>query len=219
MTLDAVSLSLSGVFEAGQAYVALSRARALTSVTLTDASFDARSVRAHPAAVSFYEALEAQEKGRKARALARTEARAQAHAKVTAQAQAQARMGAHAKAMAPSKAMAQAQSKPRTPPRPPSVSIVATVTAAKAVVAAPQPHMRAQPPSVSGFQAAAVVSSAASKAPPSTAFSLSAFFHPNRRARPVASPPPKDGKFSRCAISPTIASPPHKWSRTIDAGL
>lgn len=65
MTLDAAALSLKDVFECGQAYVALSRLRALMGVTLTG-DFDAAHVRAHPKVVEFYEKLEADEKQRAA---------------------------------------------------------------------------------------------------------------------------------------------------------
>ncbi len=56
MTLDAVEMSLARVFEVGQAYVALSRARSLATLSLTD-RFEKDVVKAHPAVVAFYEAL------------------------------------------------------------------------------------------------------------------------------------------------------------------
>ena len=68
MTLDAVALSLAQVFEAGQAYVALSRARSLASVTLADAFFDPHTVRASPIVIRFYEKLGLAEKAREAKA-------------------------------------------------------------------------------------------------------------------------------------------------------
>jgi len=52
-SLDAVSMSLSRVFEAGQAYVALSRARSLEGLSLVD-KFDPACVRACPIAVGFH---------------------------------------------------------------------------------------------------------------------------------------------------------------------
>ncbi|XP_071451511.1 ATP-dependent DNA helicase PIF1 [Hetaerina americana] len=52
LTLDCVEMSLSRVFEAGQAYVALSRARALKSLRIID--FSASQVRAHPDVLRFY---------------------------------------------------------------------------------------------------------------------------------------------------------------------
>jgi ATP-dependent DNA helicase PIF1 len=54
MQLDCIDLSTAGIFEAGQAYVGLSRATTLAGVHLTD--FDPRKVRAHPAALRFYSA-------------------------------------------------------------------------------------------------------------------------------------------------------------------
>ncbi|KAH8409532.1 hypothetical protein KR222_008022 [Zaprionus bogoriensis] len=52
LTLDCVEMSLSKVFEAGQAYVALSRAKSLQSVRILD--FDAKQVWANPQVLQFY---------------------------------------------------------------------------------------------------------------------------------------------------------------------
>ncbi|ALC38407.1 CG3238 [Drosophila busckii] len=52
LTLDCVEMSLSKVFEAGQAYVALSRAKSLNSVRILD--FDAKQVWANPQVLQFY---------------------------------------------------------------------------------------------------------------------------------------------------------------------
>ena len=52
MTLDCVELSLAKVFEAGQAYVALSRAKSFNSLKVLD--FEAKHVHAHPAVLRFY---------------------------------------------------------------------------------------------------------------------------------------------------------------------
>ncbi len=53
MTLDCVEISLSRVFEYGQAYVALSRAKSLSSIKIID--FDASAIRANQVVVKFYE--------------------------------------------------------------------------------------------------------------------------------------------------------------------
>lgn len=56
MTLDAVAIALHGVFEAGQGYVALSRATGLEAITIVDrVSRDA--IRPNHDVVSFYESL------------------------------------------------------------------------------------------------------------------------------------------------------------------
>ncbi|XP_077306774.1 ATP-dependent DNA helicase PIF1 isoform X2 [Lithobates pipiens] len=52
MTLDCVEISLSRVFECGQAYVALSRARSLEGLRVMD--FDAKAVTANPYVLQFY---------------------------------------------------------------------------------------------------------------------------------------------------------------------
>lgn len=55
MTLDKARVCLKGVFEAGQAYVALSRVRSLETLSLED--FSPKVVRAHPQALAFYQNL------------------------------------------------------------------------------------------------------------------------------------------------------------------
>lgn len=52
LTLDCVEMSLSKVFEAGQAYVALSRAQSLNSIRILD--FDMKQVWADPDVLRFY---------------------------------------------------------------------------------------------------------------------------------------------------------------------
>jgi ATP-dependent DNA helicase PIF1 len=56
MTLNKVELSLGGVFECGQAYVALSRASDMQGLRLLD--FNASVVRAHPRVLEFYRLME-----------------------------------------------------------------------------------------------------------------------------------------------------------------
>mmetsp|Transcript_15732 Transcript_15732/g.24461 ORF Transcript_15732/g.24461 Transcript_15732/m.24461 type:complete len:169 (-) Transcript_15732:671-1177(-) len=55
MTLPKVEMSLKDVFEAGQAYVALSRASSLEGLRLMD--FDSRVVKAHPKVIHFYRSM------------------------------------------------------------------------------------------------------------------------------------------------------------------
>ena len=55
MTLDCVEMSLGRCFEAGQAYVALSRAKSLHSLRVID--FKASCVQADPDVLEFYRAL------------------------------------------------------------------------------------------------------------------------------------------------------------------
>ena len=55
MTLDAIELSMRHIFEYGQAYVAFSRARSLSSVHLQD--FFPSKIKAHPLVCAFYEAM------------------------------------------------------------------------------------------------------------------------------------------------------------------
>lgn len=55
MTLDCVEISLARVFESGQAYVALSRARSLEGLRVMD--FDPRVVQANSDVLIFYKRL------------------------------------------------------------------------------------------------------------------------------------------------------------------
>jgi hypothetical protein len=56
MTLDAVEIDLSRVFEFGQAYVALSRATSVEAIVLRE-PFKAECVKAHPDVVQFYQQM------------------------------------------------------------------------------------------------------------------------------------------------------------------
>lgn len=57
MSLDAVEMDLSSVFECGQAYVALSRAKSLSGLKLTR-PLQRRAIRAHPDVIAFYNSLQ-----------------------------------------------------------------------------------------------------------------------------------------------------------------
>lgn len=55
MTIDRLEVDLRSAFEAGQVYVALSRARSLEGLTIL--GFDRSKVRAHPKALEFSRTL------------------------------------------------------------------------------------------------------------------------------------------------------------------
>lgn len=55
MSLDCVEVSLGRVFEFGQAYVALSRARNLNGLRIID--FSKQSIKAHPKVLEYYKEL------------------------------------------------------------------------------------------------------------------------------------------------------------------
>lgn len=57
MSLDSVEVSLARAFEAGQAYVALSRARSLAGLRVARGGVTREAVRAHPAVLAFYQDL------------------------------------------------------------------------------------------------------------------------------------------------------------------
>jgi ATP-dependent DNA helicase PIF1 len=60
MTLDCVEISLSKVFESGQSYVALSRAKNLEGLRVLD--FDKKCVRADPDVLRFYHRMSLRKK-------------------------------------------------------------------------------------------------------------------------------------------------------------
>ena len=62
MTLDRVEMSLKNVFECGQMYVALSRARSLEGLALQGA-IDWSKLRAHPRVLAWHRAVLGEESG------------------------------------------------------------------------------------------------------------------------------------------------------------
>ncbi len=63
-SLDCVEIDLGQIFECGQAYVALSRARSLKGLVLRSIHFD--QIKAHPVALDFYKRLNGQKEGKSA---------------------------------------------------------------------------------------------------------------------------------------------------------
>jgi ATP-dependent DNA helicase PIF1 len=55
LSLDCVEISMKNIFEYGQAYVAMSRARNLRGLKILD--FDIKRIKAHPSAIKFYKIL------------------------------------------------------------------------------------------------------------------------------------------------------------------